>query len=257
MSILELPKEVRYLIVSLSIENSLTYFTPMSVKLKNTYTTLPVAGFSEEAIPITIDKLSCVLGVTLDQLLEMIKKGKGPTWSVIFDFDGKKNFIGSQQCVCSHIEKERLLEGLKIDTFSLLSCVTVSSDGSTLFTEQQGEKACLWDTKTGQFLQELIGKTGTLHSVAFSPDGNSILIGSDDTTAKLWDIKTGRLVQVLSLHSAPVIAVAFGSDSSSIITLSKTGTIILWKRFSAFSDWTKEKRKGALIRFKIKEHLLF
>lgn len=64
-----------------------------------------------------------------------------------------------------------------------------------------------WTTE----LQNLMGHSGTVNSVAFSPDGRLLASGSADRTLKLWDPTTGKLQQTIE-SPAPIKSVVFSPD---------------------------------------------
>src|SRR5882724_9797865 len=53
----------------------------------------------------------------------------------------------------------------------------------------------VWDVDTGELdLEQLIGYSDRVTSVAFSPDGKCIVSGSKDKTIRVWDAETGALI---------------------------------------------------------------
>ena len=59
----------------------------------------------------------------------------------------------------------------------------------------------LYDTQTGYKVNEFIGHTGTIWSVAVSPDGKRLISGSGDQTIKLWNIESGENLITLFVGS--------------------------------------------------------
>ena len=50
----------------------------------------------------------------------------------------------------------------------------------------------LYETQTGKKVQDFIGHTGDVSTVAVSPDNNMLVSGSSDQTVRLWDLESGK-----------------------------------------------------------------
>lgn len=78
----------------------------------------------------------------------------------------------------------------------------LSIDGSWLATSRNPSDSDhgidLWDTETGERLQELIGHKQRVAALAFSPDRRILASASDDSTLKFWHLESGR--ELLSLR---------------------------------------------------------
>ena len=79
-----------------------------------------------------------------------------------------------------------------------------------------------------QCLQNLMGHSDWVESVAYSPDGTKIISGSDDKTVKIWDANTGECLKTLEGHSNYVNSVAYSPDGSKIISGSNDDTVKIW-----------------------------
>ena len=75
----------------------------------------------------------------------------------------------------------------------------------------------LYDARTGQALDLLIGYTSSVSSVDFSPDGHTLASGSFDRTIRLWDVRTGELKTTLTGHKGSVYSVAFSPDGDMLV----------------------------------------
>ncbi|MCX7611000.1 MAG: serine/threonine protein kinase [Ignavibacterium sp.] len=82
--------------------------------------------------------------------------------------------------------------------------------------------------KSLKFLQESIGHTSVINSVAFSPNGKILASGSGDKTIKLWDVQTGNLIRTLEGHNRWVTSVTFSPDGKILASGSVDKTIKLW-----------------------------
>ncbi len=74
----------------------------------------------------------------------------------------------------------------------------------------------MWDTKTGNKLQEFSYKAPITHAT-FSPDGKQILGASLDGTLQLWDLGTGaNLARFTEKHSGKALAVVLSQPNSQL-----------------------------------------
>ncbi len=88
-------------------------------------------------------------------------------------------------------------------TMSLL----FSPDGSMLASAGYDWRVILWDTKTWEMKQELLGHRALLIDLAFSPDGKRIASSAFDNRCRIWEVASGREVA-----SFPGYAMDFSPD---------------------------------------------
>jgi WD40 repeat protein/serine/threonine protein kinase len=110
-------------------------------------------------------------------------------------------------------------------TFSPDGTLAASSSGRINPLDPiQGHMTTIWDTTTGQVLQELTpekgGHTDTIISAAFSPDGRLLASSSLDAVILLWDVQTGEIVRRLEGHNNWIGRVAFSPDGTQLISIS-------------------------------------
>lgn len=114
---------------------------------------------------------------------------------------------------------------------SLVYCVAISPDGSTIASGSYDKSIKIWDTFTGILLRTLTDNVGRVHSVAYSPNGNRIVSVSNDYytyTINIWDINDGMLLHSLTGHTSSVHSVTFSPDGSTIASGSYDNTIKIW-----------------------------
>ena len=102
----------------------------------------------------------------------------------------------------------------------------------------------LYDTRTGQELDLLIGHTSAVTSVAFSPEGRTLASGSDDGTGHIWDARTRKRTAVLTGHTGRISAVAFSPDGNILASSSYDQTIRLWDSHTGKPTATLTGHKG-------------
>ena len=103
-----------------------------------------------------------------------------------------------------------------------------SPDGTKIVTASADRTARIWDTESGQKLQELEGHTASVASASFSPDGKQIVTASSDGTARIWDAESGTVLRTLEGHTAPVSVASFSPDGTKIVTASEDRTARIW-----------------------------
>lgn len=90
-------------------------------------------------------------------------------------------------------------------------------------------------------IQQLVGHTDWVLSVAFLPDRQQGLTGRADTTARLWDAQTGQELHRLAGHTDAVVAAAFAPDGRRIATARRMarrarGIAVTRRRCAPYAD---------------------
>lgn len=116
------------------------------------------------------------------------------------------------------------------DAAGPVDAVDFAPDGARFVTASWDGRLRIWQTDTGQLLQEIPYGGLYVHAAAFSPDGRLVAAGGNDTTgyARLFDAQTGQLVHTLAGHTDAVVHVAFSRDGSRLLTSSYDHSARLW-----------------------------
>ncbi|XP_037616497.1 apoptotic protease-activating factor 1 isoform X2 [Sebastes umbrosus] len=121
----------------------------------------------------------------------------------------------------------KVLQGHKeqVRCFSLLS--TSPADTRLLSWSFDGTVK-LWDTESGEKLQDIEAHRGAILSCHVSPDGCLFATTSADKTAKLWHCESWQCIHTLSGHQDCVRSCRFSWDSRRLATGDDNGEIRLW-----------------------------
>jgi WD40 repeat protein len=92
-----------------------------------------------------------------------------------------------------------------------------------------GGEIVIWDITTGERKSSLAGHSENIFSLAFSPNGQTLASASNDHTIKLWNVYSGELLAApLVGHSNSVNAVAFSLDGQTLVSGGDDHSVILW-----------------------------
>ncbi|KAJ9533174.1 WD40-repeat-containing domain protein [Haematococcus lacustris] len=104
-----------------------------------------------------------------------------------------------------------------------VASLAFSSNGSLLASGGMDGVVKIWDTSSGQLVQDLEGPGDAVNWVRWHPKGNVVLAGSDDMTVWMWLAQTGVCMQVFSGHSGSVSDGCFTPDGKAVVTAGGEG----------------------------------
>jgi len=108
--------------------------------------------------------------------------------------------------------------------------MAVSPDGTKIGTAgDPGNKASIWDARTGELIHSLVGHKKSSRAIAFSSDATTVATGGVDSRVILWNSATGQAEKILLAHSGVVGAVSFSADGRLLASGGYDGKVILWE----------------------------
>ncbi len=144
--------------------------------------------------------------------------------------DGATVAVGCEQSTAVVLDAASGSIKRQIRTGSLaVKRLALSHDGRLLATAGVGERIELWDTTSGQRLQEFAGHANRTLCLVFSPDDRMLASGGSDQDVRLWDIASGTLIDTLVGQSAAIEALAISPDGRNLVSGSSEPAFLqLW-----------------------------
>lgn len=134
--------------------------------------------------------------------------------------------------------------------------VALAPEANIAVTGSDDTSIGIFNTTTGNMIDQLRGHAAYVRAVAISKDGQFFVSGSDDDTARVWrfsgegghpgeeENNAAELVRVLQGHASFVRSVAFSPDGNFVVTGSddhtarvwsmESGTLVSWVNMAAF-----------------------
>src|ERR1041385_180224 len=101
-------------------------------------------------------------------------------------------------------------------------------DGSLVaaFPSYRADGVEIFDTRTGERRQWLVGHPGIIKSLAFSADGRMFFSGSGDRIVRVWDTQGKTLLFSLAGHTNPVESLEPSEDGKTLMSRSENEEIV-------------------------------
>jgi len=119
----------------------------------------------------------------------------------------------------------------KINTFKKrghkILCSAYSPDGQFIATGGVDDKILVWDTQTGNIIQELINRDWPL-ALKFTPDNQYLVSAGRTERVRIWDFKMGKMVREMKGHRDHILALDISPDGKYIATGSIDKLVKLW-----------------------------
>jgi WD40 repeat protein len=110
--------------------------------------------------------------------------------------------------------------------FSPDGLLLATGTGDVLQWKEPGEVK-LWDVRTGEERDVLLGHSSCVGPVVFSPDGQLLATGTADGTLRLWDV-AARTEVLAKNFGTGVRAIAFLGNGSTLAIGQWPGRVFLW-----------------------------
>lgn len=110
-----------------------------------------------------------------------------------------------------------------------ITALAMNPEGTLLASGGDDGLVKLWDPRTGDRLETLVGHEGSIETLAISPDGTFLVSAGADRTVRLWDLATLSERLQLQGHTELINSVAISPDSRWIASGSADRTIRLWQ----------------------------
>ena len=95
-----------------------------------------------------------------------------------------------------------------------------------------GDSMFLFDTDSGELLQEMLGDFERIQSIAFTPDGKRILAGQHNGTLSIWNPDSGERLRTVRMHPEEVRQILFTPKEDEFLTCGLDGVAKLWRTSS-------------------------
>lgn len=137
--------------------------------------------------------------------------------------------VAGQTLIFSYPGMEKIL-ALDYPTDTCFMWMVFTADGRLLLSAGAGgnNDVFLWDTSTGDILQQFSTDKAMLNSIALSPDGHFAAGAGLDNIARMWEVATGREVRRFLGHEQPLNGIVFSPDGKWVATSSNDGMLKLW-----------------------------
>ncbi len=122
---------------------------------------------------------------------------------------------------------ERPFPSIRINHHRSVNHIEASPKENTILTASSDGTAKLWDTETGNLLQDFPHQKA-VNSARFSPGGDTILTHSNGKEVLLWNLK-GKILASFK-HEGPITSALFSPDGNRVLTTSEDFTAKLWSQ---------------------------
>jgi WD40 repeat protein len=108
-----------------------------------------------------------------------------------------------------------------------VNAIAFAPNGDQLASASNDRTVRLWDTTTGQQIQQFDGHNQYISAIAFSPNNKLVASASSDQTVRLWNSATGEQVLQFEGHIDKVNDVAFSPNGKQLASASDR-TVRFW-----------------------------
>ena len=129
------------------------------------------------------------------------------------------------------LETDRLVYTIETNQNGGIGLISFSPNSKLIATcdAHDGERVFMWDAKTGEKLNQLVGSLGIIDSLFYSQDGQFLITagyeGGGYGSAEIWDVKTGRRLYKLQRSEGNVFAAPM-PEGRTFLTTNRNATQI-------------------------------
>lgn len=119
-------------------------------------------------------------------------------------------------------------------TNPVIQAMTLSADGTTLYTAGAERRVRVWDIASGvqRFTIEIEDRG--VQALAIHPDGGQVLVGTSGGRLVVYSTTDGSVINRFAGHPQSIQSVAFSPDGSTVLSTSFDGTLRVWDMETGF-----------------------
>ena len=176
---------------------------------------------------MTLGKTSHDYLLTKEKVLKDLLGHNNNTIMAEISQDGKTLIVANSNRTAQIWSLDSKMCISEINHSKYIYSVALNSNGSRAITG--GEIIKIWDTKSGQCLQEIPLSTSTAISMTISPDDKYLAAGLSNNEVCVWDTELCTFIDEFNGHTGNVTSLVFSPDNKRLITASRDHTIRIWE----------------------------
>lgn len=108
-----------------------------------------------------------------------------------------------------------------------INSVAISRDGAWVASAGENRIINVWNGKTGQLSNTLLGHKNEVMRVRFTPDAKLLASAAQDFTGRIWELQTSKTKYSFE-HQGEVIDIDISDDGTLAATASRDHTVAIW-----------------------------
>jgi WD40 repeat protein len=105
----------------------------------------------------------------------------------------------------------------------------LSSSGQILATAGFDCQIILWDTSSGEQIQQFSAPGSCPRALAFGPNGQTLAAAGFDDQVRLFDVSSGQPLMQLAAPGGNIRTVSFSPDGSCLAAAGRVGVVRIWE----------------------------
>jgi RNA polymerase sigma factor (sigma-70 family) len=111
---------------------------------------------------------------------------------------------------------------------AMVEGLAFAPDGRTFMTGSRDSLLRIWNTASGEAVQDLTGEKTIVTEAVFSPDGKTLFTGGFKGDLMLWNPATGEHLKTIGAHAERFYGLALTADGKRLVTAGWDYTIKIW-----------------------------